>query len=83
MGQLIGGIAQHFPSPVDFHFDSHSNIGMPSTLNVAMKALPEVKLLSNVEHQEFWVSVQVEGVLHNRRALQDPTLDIVFVIDNG
>jgi hypothetical protein len=44
--------------------------------------LPETKLLQTFEHQEFWVGVEVVGVMHNRHDFANSSIDFVFVIDN-
>ena len=54
----------------------------PTTVKAVVKIISEIKVLSNTE-QDFWVSVQIEGALHNSRILRDPSLDIIMVIDNG
>lgn len=55
----------------------------PTILKAAVKVLPEVTLLTSEDSQDFWVAVEIEGVLHNRRALEDTSIDLVFVVDNG
>ncbi|KAF2706945.1 hypothetical protein K504DRAFT_470937 [Pleomassaria siparia CBS 279.74] len=57
--------------------------GLPTTLKASIRIVSEVKLLSTQHSEEFWVAVEIEGMLHNRRPLQDTSLDFVFVIDNG
>jgi hypothetical protein len=56
---------------------------LPTTMKAVIRILPEVKVLKMEDHQDFWVAVEIEGLLHNRRALPDPNLDIVILIDNG
>jgi hypothetical protein len=55
---------------------------IPSTLKAAVRILPETKLLQTAEHQEFWVGVELVGVMHNRHEFANPSIDFVFVIDN-
>lgn len=55
----------------------------PSTLRTAVKVFSEISQLSQEEHQEFWVAVDVEGTLHNRVLLPDSTIDVIFVVDNA
>jgi hypothetical protein len=55
----------------------------PTTLQAAVRILPEVKLLSNSEHQEFEIAIEVEAVHHNRKLLRDSSIDLIFVIDNA
>lgn len=63
---------------------SSESVDLPTTLKTVVRVLPEIKILNpEGDHQEFWVAVEVEGVLHNRRALHDPSLDVVILIDNG
>ncbi|KAF2786460.1 hypothetical protein K505DRAFT_318426 [Melanomma pulvis-pyrius CBS 109.77] len=56
---------------------------LPTTLSAAIRIVPEFEILTSKDYQDLWVAVEVEGVLHNRCYLPDPTLDIVIVIDNG
>jgi hypothetical protein len=62
---------------------SSASSDLPTTLKAVVRVLPETKVLKSENHQDFWIAVEVEGVLHNRRALHDPSLDIVILIDNG
>jgi hypothetical protein len=55
---------------------------MPTTLRVAVRVFPEVKILTE-DVQELNVAVDIEGVLHNRKPLPDTTIDVIFVVDNG
>jgi hypothetical protein len=55
---------------------------VPSTLKAAIRVLPETKLLQTFKHQEFWVGVEVVGVMHNRHDFANSSIDFVFVIDN-
>jgi hypothetical protein len=56
---------------------------LPTTMKAVIRILPEVKVLKMEDHQDFWVAVEIEGLLHNRRILHDANLDIVILIDNG
>ena len=62
---------------------SSASSSLPTTLKAVVRVLPETKVLKSEDQQDFWIAVEVEGVLHNRRALHDPSLDIVILIDNG
>ena len=62
---------------------SSTSSDLPTTLKAVVRVLPETKVLKSEGHHDFWVAVEVEGVLHNRRTLHDPSLDIVILIDNG
>jgi hypothetical protein len=35
------------------------------------------------EVQDFSVAIEIEGVLQNRYALADGTVDVIFLVDNG
>ena len=56
---------------------------VPTTLKTMINMFPEVKLLQPNGQQVFWVGVEIEGVLHHRHELSDPSIDVVFIIDNG
>jgi transposase-like protein len=76
-----------FPAPVDCDQEqstdeTNESITMPTTIRAAVRIFPETKLLTN-DYQEIKVAIEVEGVLHNREALPDTTVDIIFVVDNG
>jgi hypothetical protein len=55
---------------------------LPTTLRAAMRIFPEVKMLT-AEVQDFSVAIEIEGVLQNRYALADGTVDMIFLVDNG
>jgi hypothetical protein len=81
--------AEHYPSPHEFRqelptIDDDAAEAAPSasTLAAAVKITPEVKLLTENE-EVFWVAIEVEGVLHNRRPLSYQAVDVVFVVDNA
>ena len=84
-------VASHFPSPMDYQQDIGSTAPEkleyghfpPPISNVSVRILPEVKILTNDNPQTLWVSVEIEGSLHNRRTLVDSGLDIIIIIDNG
>ena len=81
--------AEYYPSPHEFRQEL-PKIGAAaaeatpsnSTLAATVKITPEIKLLTQ-EDETFWVAVEVEGVLHNKRPVSDPAIEVVFVIDNA
>ena len=56
---------------------------IPTTLKADVRVFSEVVQLSEQEHQEFWIAVEVEGALHNRTLLPDSTIDVILVVDNA
>ncbi|KAF1977530.1 hypothetical protein BU23DRAFT_500416 [Bimuria novae-zelandiae CBS 107.79] len=81
-------VARGLPSPLGNQSDVEAVKGprsttTPTTLNTLVTVIPEVKILDKDGEQEFWVSVEIEGALHNRRELLDSSLDVVFIVDNG
>lgn len=84
----MGRIARRLPSPIEHRHEEPEagNIATceenPTTLRAAVRIFPEVTQLSE-EHQEFWVAVEIEGALHNRRLLQECTVDVIFIVDNA
>jgi hypothetical protein len=84
----MGRIAKRLPSPCDYEYEasdvhvSEKSSTVPTTLRVAVKIFPEVKILTE-DAQELSVAVDIEGVLHNRKPLPDTTIDVIFVVDNG
>ena len=56
---------------------------LPTTIKPVLKIFPEVKVLNTETLQEFWVAIEVEGVLHNQQTLTNQGLDIIIIIDNG
>ncbi|KAL5423095.1 hypothetical protein PMIN04_004161 [Paraphaeosphaeria minitans] len=88
ISSMIKQVARGLPSPLGNRHDmdvieTHEAPRMPSTLKTAINVLSEVKVLGSEQSQEFWASVEIESVLHNRRGLVDPNIDVVFVVDNG
>ncbi|KAF1831534.1 hypothetical protein BDW02DRAFT_505028 [Decorospora gaudefroyi] len=87
LGRLMARMARRIP-PTDREHegpDLHVSEGpseMPTTLRVAVKLYPEVKILTE-DVQEFSIAVDVQGVLHNRKPLPDSTIDVIFLVDNG
>jgi hypothetical protein len=77
-----------FPAPVDCDEEQSTDYAttdpttMPTTIRAAVRIFPETKLLVG-DYQEINVAIEVEGVLHNREALPDTIVDIIFVVDNG
>ena len=76
-----------FPAPVDCDQEqvteeTNEPITIPTTIRAAVRIFSETKLLVN-NYQEMNIAIEVEGVLHNREALPDSTVDIIFVVDNG
>ncbi|KAF2874628.1 hypothetical protein BDV95DRAFT_604790 [Massariosphaeria phaeospora] len=55
----------------------------PPTLQAAVRILSEVNLLTAQDSQEFWVCVEVEGVLESYQQLPDTAIDVVFVVDTS
>jgi hypothetical protein len=55
---------------------------LPTTLRTAIRVFPEVKVLT-ADIQDFSVAIEIEGVLSNRNALSDGTVDVIFLVDNG
>jgi hypothetical protein len=55
---------------------------LPTTLRAAIRIFPEVKVLT-ADIQDFSVAIEIEGVLSNRNALLDGTVDVIFLVDNG
>ncbi|KAF2690073.1 hypothetical protein K458DRAFT_426908 [Lentithecium fluviatile CBS 122367] len=86
---LIAMGADRLPSPFE-NRDEHAESAeltideyIPTTMRAAIRIMPETKLLRAQEQQDMWVAVEISGGLHNRHALADSAIDIVFVIDNG
>lgn len=81
-------IAKRLPSPVEHGHDEQAyQMGAckkaPTTLRAAVRVFSEAAELSDLEHQEFWIAVEVEGALHNRAPLADDTIDVIFIVDNA
>lgn len=82
-------IAGRLPSPaVRYHDDQEAqrtipHDKLPTTLRAAVRVFPEIVQLSQHEHDEFWIAVEVEGILHNRILLPDSTIDVIVVVNNG
>jgi hypothetical protein len=55
---------------------------LPTTLRAAIRVFPEVKVFA-ADIQDFSVAIEIEGVLSNRNALSDGTVDVIFLVDNG
>ncbi|KAF2449347.1 hypothetical protein P171DRAFT_506920 [Karstenula rhodostoma CBS 690.94] len=88
ISSMIKQVARGLPSPLENRHDvdaieTHEAPQMPATLKTTINVLSEVKVLGSDQSQEFWASVEIKGVLHNRRELVDSSIDVVFVIDNG
>jgi hypothetical protein len=90
IGAVCSQVAEKYPSPHDFRQElpsiSDSAAGSytsASVLAAGVRIIPETKILSTEEEQTFWIAVEVEGVQHNRRALADQSIDVVFLIDNA
>ena len=55
----------------------------PATIPIAtVDILSEVKLLHSDETQEFWISVEIEAGPQHSQDLLDPSVDVIFIIDN-
>jgi hypothetical protein len=88
MRTLQTQVAKQYPSPHEYYEapgaidsgTSNTNTS-PILLSAAVRILPEVRVLSSEEQQTFWVAVEVEGVLHNRRPLTDPGVDVIILVD--
>lgn len=65
------------------HEPSVKRTTLPSTLDLEVKILPELKVLGPDEHQSCWVVVEIEGISHNPRARAETSIDLVFLIDNS
>lgn len=82
-------IAGRLPSPAGrYHDDQEAqrtipHEKLPTTLRAAVRVFSEIVQLSQQEHEEFWVAVEIEGILHNRMLLPDTTIDVILVVDNG
>ena len=88
IGAMIKQVARGLPSPLGLRhepdaIERHGASSMPTTLKTMVNILQEVKVLESHQAQEFWVSVEIEGVLHNRRQLSDSNIDVVFIVNNG
>jgi hypothetical protein len=84
---MMERMATRLPTPVEnepeLREDQLSETEMmPTTLKVAMRTFPEVKILTE-DVQEFSIAVEIEGALHNHNALACVKIDVVFVVDNG
>jgi hypothetical protein len=55
----------------------------PSTLKATIEIFPETKVLPTEESQDIWVAIELRGALHAQRALTEPMIDVIFVVDNG
>lgn len=90
MTKICSHASQKYPSPLEYRqelpsiVDPASESGeCASVLAAAIKIIPEVKMLGPQDEQTFWVAVEVEGVLHNRRALSEQRIDVIFLVDNS
>ncbi|KAF2020822.1 hypothetical protein BU24DRAFT_469605 [Aaosphaeria arxii CBS 175.79] len=54
-----------------------------STLNPSVRIIPECKVLKGDAEQTFWLAVEVEGMIHNRKMYPDNRLDLIILIDNA
>jgi hypothetical protein len=84
---IMERMVRRLPSPTDDELelpdDQYIEVAtMPTTLRAAIRLFPEVRILT-AEVQEFSVAIEVEGVLQNRNALPNETIDVVFLVDNG
>ncbi|KAF3006702.1 hypothetical protein E8E13_009066 [Curvularia kusanoi] len=89
LGSIMRRIAGRLPSPAGrYHDDQEAqrtipHEKLPTTLRAAVRVFSEIVQLSHQEHDEFWVAVEVECILHNRVLLPDSTVDVIVVVDNG
>jgi hypothetical protein len=89
LAPIVGQITKHLSSTVQHQHNrkqprpAAESDTLPTTLQAAVRILPEVRSLSNSEHQEFEIAIEIEAVLHNRKLLRDSSIDVVFVIDNA
>ena len=84
---MLGRMAKRLPTPVENENehpdDEHPQADLlPTTLKPTIRMFPEVKLLTG-NSQEFKVAIEIEGVLHSRSPREDPTIDVIFVVDNA
>lgn len=84
---MMGRMAKRLPTPVENENehpdDAHPEAGMlPTTLKPTIRMFPEVKLLTE-NSQELNLAIEIEGVLHSRGPREDPTIDVIFVVDNA
>ena len=86
MKELITQAAEQHRLPQAVSQDNESTCESTDTipvLAVAVKIIPEIKLLSADEVQSFLLAVEVKGVSHNKRPLAEQGIDVVFLIDNS
>lgn len=88
ISSMIKQVACGLPSPLGSLRDvdaikTHEAPQFPTSLKTTINVLSEVKVLGPNQSQEFWVSVEIEGAMHNRHKLVDSSIDVVFVVDNG
>lgn len=84
---MMERMAERLPSPVEVdheHQERQLNEAteIPTTLRAEIRIFPQFKELRE-DLQVIDVAVEVEGVLHNRQTLSTPTIDVIFVVDNG
>lgn len=86
---MMARAANRLPAPLEYLQEqndgaqSSDTSTLPSTLKVAVTMLPESKMLSIERYQDMWISVDVQGVIHNQRPLADASINLVFLVDNG
>jgi hypothetical protein len=85
MVPVFSQIADHHPSPLELQQElpGVGEDAPESALVAVVRVIPELKVLTTEEEQTFWVAIEVEGILHNRRALSDLGIDVVLLIDNS
>jgi hypothetical protein len=88
--KLMSRVADRLPSPTDVRYeeiDSAQNkqhhAESISIVEAAINITSQEKVLTEEEVQDFWVSVEITGMLHNRQELSDSAIDVAFIIDNG
>ncbi|KAH7083172.1 hypothetical protein BKA63DRAFT_402981 [Paraphoma chrysanthemicola] len=84
---MMERMAERLPSPVDVDHEPQERqlneaTDVPTTLRAEIRIFPQFKELRE-DQQKIDVAVEVEGVLHNRQTLATPTIDVIFVVDNG
>ncbi|KAH7396777.1 hypothetical protein DE146DRAFT_50232 [Phaeosphaeria sp. MPI-PUGE-AT-0046c] len=80
-------IANRLPTPVEVEHElpegqQEEGGAIPTTLRAAVRMFPQAKILAEA-HQEISVAIEIEGVLYGRRDHSNPTIDLIFIIDNG
>lgn len=81
--------AHKYPSPLEYRQElprinsTSEPDSCASVLAASIRIIPEVKVLAPEDQQIFWVAVEVEGVLHNKRPVAEQGIDVIFLVDNS